>query len=316
MILITALMAAGAALALIAPAVLSRIDFSSAPGVGIAAWLGGMAATMGCDVLVLIALAWPGDPPGNLLAGSMVRSLATIEPTVVTWVAGLITPAVVVGTIVPSSRLARIAIGHHERGAAMRRRHEELIRMLGRADPAGDKLVRLDHPIPLAYSVSGRGGYIVVTEGLSDCLSEAQWHAVLAHERAHLRGFHHHILGVCQVLAKAFRWIPLFVAAPAAVTTLVELAADRSAASSTDPLTLSSALRAVAAHGPSASAVPLGLVDESLTTRLACLSVPPESRSASRIAATTKFLATMLLAPLAAVVAVAFSATVACLLTV
>ncbi|MGV9836961.1 M56 family metallopeptidase [Nocardia niigatensis] len=314
MILITALLAAGAALAMIAPAVLSRVDFSGAPVVGMVAWLGAVVTTIGCGVLALIALAWPGDPPGNLLAGTVVRSLAAVEPAVVTWAAGLIMPAVVVGTIVPTGQLARIAIGHRGRGVAMRRRHEELVGILGRVDSAGAKLVRLDHPVPLAYSVAGHGGYVVVTEGLTRCLTDAQWHAVLAHEHAHLRGFHHHILGVCQVLAGAFPRIPLFAAAPAAVTTLVELAADRAAAASTDPQALYTALRTVAAHGVSTSTAPLGLIDESLAMRLECLSAAPESRSASRRTATAMLFATMLLAPVASVAAVGLSAAVACLL--
>ncbi|MBL1073859.1 M56 family metallopeptidase [Nocardia sp. 2] len=307
MILITALLAAGAALALIGPAVLRRADFGAAPAMGMAAWLGAIAATIGCAALALIALAWPGDPPGNLRAGAVVRSLAEVEPIVVTATASLLIPLAVVGAVVPIGQLTRIAIGHHGRGAASRRRHEELVGILGRADP-GTGVVRLDHPIPLAYSVAGRRGYVVVTDGLTHCLTDAQWHAVLAHERAHLRGFHHHILGGCQVLAGAFPWIPLFAKAPAAVATLVELAADRAAAAATDPQALHAALRTVATYGVSAPMSPLALIDESLAARLECLSAAPESSSASRRSATAALLATMLLAPVASVVVVGLSA--------
>lgn len=316
MILITALLAAGVALAVLAPAVLSRADFTAAPVVGMAAWLGAVAATVGCGVLALIALAWPGDPPGNVLAGRLVESLAAVEPVVVTWTAGLIMPVAVIGMIVPTGQLARIVVGHRGRGAALRRRHRELVEIVGRVDAAGARLVRLDHPVPLAYSVAGRGGYVVVTDGLERCLTEAQWRAVLAHEHAHLRWFHHHILGVCQVLAQAFSWIPLFAAAPAAVTTLVEFAADRAAAASTDPQALHSALHTVAAHESAMPTARLRLIDESLPMRLECLAAAPESRSAARRTATTMLVVTMLLAPAAAVVAVGLSAAMVCFITV
>lgn len=307
MIVIAALLAAGIALGVVVPAVLVRVDFGAAPGVGMVAWLGAIAAVIGCGVLALIALAWPGEPPGEDFAGGVVQNLAAIEPVVVTWTARLIMPVVVIGMIVPTGQLAWIAIGHRGRGAARRRRHNELVEILGRADPAGAKVVRLDHPIPLAYSVAGRGGYVVVTDGLARCLTDAQWHAVLAHEHAHLRGFHHHILGVCQVLARAFWWIPLFAAAPAALTTLVELAADRTAAASTDPRDLCAALNTVAAHATT-PVTPLGFVDEALAMRLECLSSAPESRSAARRMAAVMAFAAMLLAPIASVVAVGLSA--------
>ncbi|MEV6070776.1 M56 family metallopeptidase [Nocardia sp. NPDC052001] len=309
----TALLAAGIALAVAAPAALSRIDFTAAPVVGIGAWLGAIAATIGCGVLTIIALAWPGDPPGEFLAGTVLECLGAVEPVIVTWTAGLILPAAAIGITVPAGQLARIAIGHRGRGAALRRRHNEVVRVLGRADPARAKLVWLDHPIPLAYSVAGRDGYVVVTDGLARCLTEAQWRAVLAHETAHLRGFHHHIIGTCQVLARAFPWIPLFAAAPAALTTLVELAADHTASCSTDPHSLYSALHTVAAHSAATPTARLGLIDEALAVRLECLAAAPESRSASRRTATALLFATMLLGPAAATLAVGLSAALACL---
>ncbi|MGX1806803.1 M56 family metallopeptidase [Nocardia sp. NPDC055321] len=308
MIVITALLAAGIALAAGGPAVLSRVDFRAAPGVGIAAWIGAVGAVMCCGAMILIALAWPGDPPGEAFAGSVAQSLAAVEPLVVTWTAGLITPLVVIGVFVPTGQLARIALGHRGRAVAQRRRHEELIEILGRADPSGANLVRLEHPVPLAYSVAGRGGYVVVTDGLAHCLTDAQWHAVLAHERAHLRGRHHHILGACHVLARSFSWVPLFAALPAAVAALLELAADRSAAASTDPRALYTALHTVAAHASATPAARLGLIDAELSTRLECLAAAPESRSASRRTATTLLLATTLLVPAASVLAVGLSA--------
>ncbi|GGN79067.1 hypothetical protein GCM10011610_27160 [Nocardia rhizosphaerihabitans] len=58
MILLIALLAAGAILALGTPAVLRRIDFGGAPVVGIVAWMGAVSATIAVGVLALAA--WRG----------------------------------------------------------------------------------------------------------------------------------------------------------------------------------------------------------------------------------------------------------------
>ncbi|WP_316574997.1 M56 family metallopeptidase [Nocardia canadensis] len=304
MILLIALVAAATMLALVAPAVLLRIDFGAAPVVGIVAWVGAMSATIGLGMLALAALAWPGDPPGNSRAGALARSLAEVEPMIITWTAELIMPAAICGLIVPAGLVARVAVVHRRHASARRRRHAELIGVLGRADPGGAGVVWLEHPVPMAYSVAGHGGYVVVTDGLARCLTRAQWRAVLAHEHAHLRGRHHHILGVCQVLAGAYPRIPLFAAAPSALTTLVELAADRAAATRTDPQSLGSALRAVAVHGAPMSMSAVDPTHDSLAMRLACLGAAPKFRSASRRRAAWALAGTMLLVPVTAVLAV------------
>ncbi|WP_186818269.1 M56 family metallopeptidase [Nocardia ninae] len=103
----------------------------------------------------------------------------------------------------------------------------------------------LDHPLPLAYSVDGRPGIIVATDGLARSLTEPQRRAVLAHEHAHLRGHHHLMIRICAVMAAALPWIPLFAAAPRAVATLVELDADEIAATATSRPAMCGALRAV-----------------------------------------------------------------------
>ncbi|MGY0498331.1 M56 family metallopeptidase [Nocardia sp. FBN12] len=313
MILLIALVAAGAVLALVAPAVLIRIDFGGAPVVGIAAWMGAVSATIGVGVLGVVALAWPGDPPGNSRVAAVAQSLAEVEPMIITWTADLIMPVAIAGMIVPAGLVARVAVVHRRRASALRRRHSELIGVLGRTDPSSAGLVWLDHPVPLAYSVAGHGGYVVVTDGLARCLTQAQWHAVLAHEHAHLRGRHHHILGVCQVLAGAFPRIPLFAAAPSALTTLVELAADRAAATRTDPQSLGSALRAVAVHGALVSMSAIEPTQDSLAVRLACLGAAPKFRSVSRRRAAWALTGMMILVAVTAVLAVGLGSVAASL---
>src|SRR3546814_7035003 len=97
----------------------------------------------------------------------------------------------------------------------------------------------------MAYSVAGKPGFVVAPQGLSSALSGGERDAVLAHERAHLSGGHHRIVGACEVLAAVLPRVPLFAAAPAAVGAIVELSADRHAARVTSPAAVRSALAVV-----------------------------------------------------------------------
>ncbi|KUJ58405.1 hypothetical protein ADL25_03515 [Streptomyces sp. NRRL F-5122] len=49
----------------------------------------------------------------------------------------------------------------------------------------------LDNDTPLTFALPGRPGRIVVSEGMLKCLRDEERHALLTHERAHLRAKHH-----------------------------------------------------------------------------------------------------------------------------
>jgi hypothetical protein len=82
----------------------------------------------------------------------------------------------------------------------------------------------------MAVSIGGRPGVIIATEGLRKHLPPDAVQATLEHERAHLRGRHHVLVTVAEILASALPRCPLLRAAPAATKDLVELAADAEAA--------------------------------------------------------------------------------------
>ncbi|MGW2518527.1 M56 family metallopeptidase [Streptomyces sp. NPDC001617] len=57
--------------------------------------------------------------------------------------------------------------------------------------PEETELVVVDDDAPLAFALPGPTGRIVVSRGMLRCLSDREREALLAHERAHLRGRHH-----------------------------------------------------------------------------------------------------------------------------
>ncbi|MGW1194758.1 M56 family metallopeptidase [Streptomyces sp. NPDC002536] len=69
---------------------------------------------------------------------------------------------------------------------AVRRARQECARM-----PGDTELTVLDDDAPLAFALPGAPGRIVVSRGMLRCLGDDEREALLAHERAHLRGGHH-----------------------------------------------------------------------------------------------------------------------------
>lgn len=111
---------------------------------------------------------------------------------------------------------------------------------------------------PAAYCLPGRGHRIVLTSAALATLGSAELEAVIAHERAHVRGRHHLALAFADAMAVAFPRIGLFAAAKAETRRLVELAADDAACASTDELTLAEALLSMAGSGAPAAALAAG----------------------------------------------------------
>lgn len=135
------------------------------------------------------------------------------------------------------------------RAAAQRRRIRNTLAVLGRTGPSGQVVV-VDSDTPAAYCVPGTRRRIVVTTAALDALDDAQLHAVLAHERAHLRGRHDLVIAGAAALAQAFGRVRLFRLAHDEVVRLVELLADDVAVRGSDRLTVAEALLTLGSAGP------------------------------------------------------------------
>lgn len=144
--------------------------------------------------------------------------------------------------------LAAFVMGvvRYRRTVTQRRRHREALQFVVRISSDLDDVCVLDHPVPVVYCLPSRRRPIVVSSGALDRLDGAQLQAVLAHERAHLRRHHHHLLTVVDALAVALFWLPTFREARDSMPILLEMTADDIAARRWGRDAVSTALRKLA----------------------------------------------------------------------
>lgn len=124
-----------------------------------------------------------------------------------------------------------------------RTRQRRSLTLLARSDASWPDALVIDRPEATAFCLPGRrGGTVVLSAGTLTRLTPAEVHAVLAHERAHLRGHHDLVVWAARSLRDAFPFVPLFRAAAEALPRLVEMAADDVASRETGLRVLASAL--------------------------------------------------------------------------
>jgi beta-lactamase regulating signal transducer with metallopeptidase domain len=166
------------------------------------------------------ALTWAGSPRADgrlLLASQALPGRDAIA------VAGLVLAATVV------LRAAGCVAWELYRGRRERREHTALVAATGRpGDEPGVAI--LDHDAPAVYCMPRGRYHIVISSGALDALTPEQLHAVLAHERAHLRFRHHLAVSLATALARAFPRVPLLTQAQPQLAVLAEMAADDTAA--------------------------------------------------------------------------------------
>jgi len=135
----------------------------------------------------------------------------------------------IIALLALGARLTVVGVQGVRGRSRIRRRHLSTLRIVGRQDATSATTLWLAHDQPLAFSLAGNPGVVVVTDGLIRHLDPAGVAAVLAHERAHLSGRHHQLVSLVSALRTVLAFLPLFRHAPAAIRELVELAADVSA---------------------------------------------------------------------------------------
>ena len=150
--------------------------------------------------------------------------------------------------------------------AGARRRHRLRLSLVGRPDRQLGAVI-VGHDQPAAYCLPRHGSRIVLTTAAIDALDDGQLRAVLAHERAHLRGRHHLLVTLAGALHAAFPRVPAFRTAAGQVARLAELSADDAASGASHRLAVAGALLGLG-DGVPAAALGAGTADAARVRRL------------------------------------------------
>lgn len=195
----------GVAAATAAPYLLGhRSAIENTPRLGVAAWLLAAVSVLGSWLAAGVSLAYHQGAVTQAVGVALVSGLSVrlTWAWVVTWHATW----------------------------SRRARHVQAATLLGRRDPATGAVI-LDSPEPAVYCLPhAGGGTVVVTTGARAALSARELGAVLSHERAHLDGRHHLLIGLGQTLARALPVPGLFREVGRQVPRLLEMSADDAAA--------------------------------------------------------------------------------------
>lgn len=166
---------------------------------------------------------------------------------------------------------------------ADRRRHRRIVDLVGRPDPGLGSLV-LEHAVAVAYCVPGVRPRVVLTRATLDLLAADELAAVLAHERAHVRGRHDLVVQPFVAWQSTFPFLRPAIAATRAVALLVEMLADDVASRRVSAEAVAAALARLGTAHPPAGA--LGANDNAVICRVRRLIEPPPGLSRFVVAAT------------------------------
>lgn len=175
-------------------------------------------------------------------------------------------------TLALAARLLSVLAVITVRTVRLRRRHRDLVDVLGTPWPAAPGARVLDHPVPVAYCLPGWRSRLVLSAGVLDVLDPAERQAVLAHEGAHLRERHDLVVLPFVAWGATAPFVRGMRSAQLAVAALVEMRADDAAVSTARPGALSSALTAVGGGVPAAA---LSSFNTALESRQARIVAPP-----------------------------------------
>lgn len=259
-----ALLLAGLALVLagVAPRLMARlVAFRRAPRPALIAW---QAVSLSAVLAALCAAPAALGYLDNTTYGWFACSSQNGCASTIWWMENRRWVVPGVAATVTLLVLGRLLLSGHRIGTnlrAARARHRELVDVLAapasissQGDGRADGIRVLDHATPTAYCLPGRRSRVVLTEGALAALPDDELEAVLAHERAHLRGRHDLLIEYFTVLHHS---APAPVRSPEAlreVRLLVEALADRAAVRRSGPVTTARALLTLAqGQAPEAS---------------------------------------------------------------
>ncbi|WP_163507118.1 M56 family metallopeptidase [Fodinicola acaciae] len=216
------------------------------------------------------------SPLGSTVAEAASAWLAAIARGDLTAGLGPVHLLLVCLAVVLFSRLVGVLLLSLWRTARTRRRHREVVDLVGTPYERDRSATVLDHPHAAAYCLPGVRGRVVLTQGVMHLLDDAELDAVLAHEHAHLSERHDLVVLPFAAWTAALPWLPPVRAAGGAVGRLVEMVADDRACFGCERHVLAAALARLgsAARG-SAPAGALGVAEAAVLDRVHRLLAPP-----------------------------------------
>lgn len=265
-----------AAVLVFGPLILPRLTRTGhAPRLGVSVWLIAIASVLGswlvAAALIVIDVARHWNTPMMVLAACTARlhAVATGQAGIPAQIGVLVIAAAVIGAITAVGvRLARTLT--HLRDTA--HEHAHAVRIVSRRSSDRDVMV-LEADKPAAYCVAGRPSTIVLTTATLNTLDAEQLAAVLAHERAHLAGYHPQIVTALKALATALPRVRLITDGLTEVSRLLEMCADDTAARRHGRTALLSGLIDLADSATPAPA--LGAANIAVLSRAQRLLTPP-----------------------------------------
>lgn len=231
---VTFLILYAVALSWLAPAVLTGPGAAARhPRLVVTGWLVAVGTALAAWVGAVVILA-VGAIHAVVTSSALTFCVETLGLTDAVHLPSSVATTVVVVLLVATTAVALHTVCRLVASLLRTRRrnrdHADAVQIIGRrTDDRG--VVVIDTEQPAAYCVSGGGSRaIVVTTAALRLLDPAGLSAVLSHERAHLRGGHHHIIATLNALSAALPRLPLMRTAAQSLPALLEMCADDAAA--------------------------------------------------------------------------------------
>jgi len=277
------------------PGALARARWpEGAPRLAIAAWFALTGSAVASVLAGGLALMVPTVRVSADLAGLLAACVMALRAQYAHPGGAALTGAGAVLALAVLARITWCTARALAQAAGERRRHRLRLSLVARPDPRlGAVIVR--HHEPAAYCLPGNRSSIVVTTGAIGALDEGQLRAVLAHERAHLRGRHHLLVNIAGALNASFPRVPAFRIAREQVARLAELRADDVASAAAHRLAVAGALLNLGAGVPAAALGAAGTADAARVRRLID---GPAAIGRTRAAAVASAVAAVVLVPL------------------
>lgn len=284
-------------LAVLGPALLRRRGWlERSPRIGITAWLALSASVLSALFLAGLTLALPAIPWSTDLEALIRGCVIVLREQYSTPGSAILSGSGIAVSLTVLVRVTYFLFTGQASAARVRRRQLDALSLVARPHEQYGALV-VEHGNAAAYCLPGRHHQVVVTTAALAALDRRQLVAVLAHERAHLRGRHHLILAWADAMQHAFPWVPLFRETRQMLGRLVEMRADDNAARHSDRRTIAAALARLAEHGVTPAAA-LGAGSESTVSRVRRLASPARPLGAGGIAAAMAVSGMLLAVPL------------------